>query len=114
MQQRCQFTFSIILKACTKVGYLQHVSYIHQRIFKSGFLLDVVVVSTLIDMYGKCESIEKAHKIFDKIHDADIVSWTTMIIGYVQNGYIGRDYELFDKIPHQDAISYTIMIPRFA
>lgn len=44
--------------------------YIHKRLFKSGFLSDVVVVSALVDMYVKCGSVEKAHKLFDKMHDA--------------------------------------------
>ena len=48
---------------------MQYGLYLHQRLFKNGFLLDVVVVSSMVDMYAKCESIENTSKLFDKMHD---------------------------------------------
>jgi len=41
-----------------------------------------MVVKALIYMYVKCGSIEKACKLFDKMHYLDIISWTTMITIY--------------------------------
>ena len=41
---------------------------IHEKIVRSGFQSDVIAVNALIDMYGKCGSIQKAHELFDNMH----------------------------------------------
>lgn len=56
---------------------------IHQRIFYNSFALNVEVINALLYMYTKCESIEKARILFEKMHDADTFAWCAMIIGYV-------------------------------
>jgi len=101
MQQNDQFTFPSILKACTKLGDLQHGSYIYQRLFKTIFLQDVVVVSDMLDMYEKYEIIYKEHELLGNMHYENTISWTLMIIGNAQNGYVERAHELFDKMPKE-------------
>jgi len=66
--------FSNILLACATMEALAKGIYIHQRIVENGFTLNVVVFNALIYMYVKYESIEKSHKLFDKMHDVDIIS----------------------------------------
>ncbi|KAH9310400.1 hypothetical protein KI387_025435, partial [Taxus chinensis] len=64
-------TFANILPACAKMGALEHGMDIHKSIIESGFMSDVVVASSLVDMYAKCGSIQKAHEVFDKISKRD-------------------------------------------
>ncbi|XP_057865085.2 pentatricopeptide repeat-containing protein At2g13600 [Cryptomeria japonica] len=91
-------TFASILPACTNMGALEQGMGIHARIVKSRFLTDLVVVSSLIDMYGKCGSIRKASELFDKMPQRNVVSWTAMIMGYAQNGFFEEALETFKQM----------------
>ena len=76
------------LKACSnlksrKKGQELHVKIKSQRVFYAN----LVVGNALIDMYIKCDSLERAKHVFDEIPNRDTVSWTTMIAGYVEHGH---------------------------
>ena len=47
---------------------------------------NVVLGTSLIDMYGKCGMLTEAQKVFDHILVKDIFSWNALISGYAQNG----------------------------
>ena len=87
------------------MGALKLGLYIHQRILKNGFTFNVVFVNALMDMYAKCERIQKASELFEKMHDADTISWNAMIIGYAQNRYVERASEFFDKLHDENTFS---------
>lgn len=61
-------TFTSILAACNTMGALYE---IHQLIVENDFSLGIVVVNSLIDMYEKCEIINKAWGFFNKMHYVD-------------------------------------------
>jgi pentatricopeptide repeat protein len=77
-----QFTFSSVLQACAKLVTLQKGMDVHRKIITGGFQSDVIVKSSLVDMYAKCRSIENACQVFEKMHQRDMVSWNSMIVGY--------------------------------
>ncbi|XP_057858136.2 pentatricopeptide repeat-containing protein At3g24000, mitochondrial-like [Cryptomeria japonica] len=91
-------TFGSILPACAKMRSLEQGINVHRNIIESGFLLDVVVVSALVDMYTKCGSIKKASELFDKMSQRDVVSWTAIISGYAQNGLVEEALETFKRM----------------
>eukprot|EP01018_Ginkgo_biloba_P036993 Gb_08070 [translate_table: standard] len=78
-----------VLPACANLAVLQQGRGIHGYIIRRGFESDVVGTS-LIDMYGKCGSIELARLLFDKMPKRDVVSWSAMIAGYGMHGQ-GKD-----------------------
>ncbi|XP_057870927.2 pentatricopeptide repeat-containing protein At2g22070 [Cryptomeria japonica] len=108
------FTFTHILPACAKMRALEQGMEIHQKIIEYGFLSDVVVGNSLIDMYVKCGSVPKARELFDKIPQRDPVSWTAMIAGYAQNGVLREAMSLFKEMPQPNVISWTAMIVGYA
>ncbi|XP_057860968.1 pentatricopeptide repeat-containing protein At3g63370, chloroplastic-like [Cryptomeria japonica] len=91
-------TFASILPVCAEMGALEQGMILHQSIIESGFMSNVVVASALMDMYGKCGSIQKAHKLFDKMPHRNAVSWTLMIAGYAQNGLVENALEIFQQM----------------
>lgn len=55
----------------------------------------VAVKNALIDMYGKCGSLEDARKVFDDAKcDNDVISWTTMIGAYALNDHASAAFAL--------------------
>ncbi|XP_057847768.2 pentatricopeptide repeat-containing protein At2g22070 isoform X1 [Cryptomeria japonica] len=107
-------TFANILSACAKLGALEQGMDIHKNIMESGFSSDVVVASSLVDMYAKCGSIQKARQLFNKMSKRDAVSWNAMIAGYAQNGVLDEALRLFKEMPLPDVISWTVMIAGYA
>ncbi|XP_059067511.1 pentatricopeptide repeat-containing protein At2g22070 [Cryptomeria japonica] len=95
-------TFISILPACAEMGALQHGMDIHQSIVNSGFLSNALVGSALVDMYAKCGSIQKAHKVFEKMSPRDVVSWNAMIAGYAMHGLCKDALELFELMKHSE------------
>ncbi|XP_059065244.1 pentatricopeptide repeat-containing protein At1g08070, chloroplastic [Cryptomeria japonica] len=106
-------TFASILPACAKLGALEQGVEIHQKIIESGVLIDVVMTA-LIDMYAKCGSIQKARKLFDKIHHSHVASWNAMIAGYAMHGYSMDALKLFQIMKHSavnpDDVSFICVL----
>eukprot|EP01018_Ginkgo_biloba_P014843 Gb_33191 [translate_table: standard] len=65
---------------------------------RTGIELDNSVQSSLISMYAKCESMECARQVFDKMFERYVVSWSAMIAGYKQNGHDDEALTLFRKM----------------
>ncbi|XP_059069450.1 pentatricopeptide repeat-containing protein At2g39620-like [Cryptomeria japonica] len=91
-------TFASILPACAKMGALEQGMDIHRSITEAGFLSDVIVVTALVDMYGKCGCIDKACELFDRMPQKNVVSWTAMVAGYAQNGFAEKALETFKQM----------------
>ncbi|XP_059067251.1 pentatricopeptide repeat-containing protein At2g03880, mitochondrial-like [Cryptomeria japonica] len=91
-------TFASILPACAKMEALEQGMDIHQSIKDRGISSNIVVASSLVDMYAKCGRIDKAHEVFDKMPQRDVVSWNAMIAGYAQNGFVEKALDTFKQM----------------
>ncbi|XP_057837778.2 pentatricopeptide repeat-containing protein At1g11290, chloroplastic [Cryptomeria japonica] len=86
-------TFACILHACAISGALEQGISIHQSIMEEGFLSDIIIGNSLVDMYAKCGSIDKAREMFDRMLQRNDISWNAMIAGYAQNGFVEKALE---------------------
>ncbi|KAF8410570.1 hypothetical protein HHK36_003101 [Tetracentron sinense] len=93
-----EFAFASLLSVCGNMAILEQGKQIHAHVLSIGLERDVMIHSSLINMYSKCGSIEEALRIFDVAGDKDIVSWTAMINGYAEHGYSKEAIDLFEKI----------------
>ncbi|WZY85184.1 hypothetical protein YC2023_031568 [Brassica napus] len=59
---------------------------------------ELVVVNSLIDMYGKCGLARQAELLFKITTDRDLVSWNSMISAFVQNGFTQKAKNLFKEV----------------
>jgi pentatricopeptide repeat protein len=55
-------TMANVLPACANLEALEQGMEIHEKVIRNGFLADGCVMNSLIDMYAKCGSIQKAVK----------------------------------------------------
>ncbi|KAA8516072.1 hypothetical protein F0562_019251 [Nyssa sinensis] len=81
-----EFTFTNLLNSCTILGFCELGRQIHGLVVRLSFDLDVVVASTLVDMYAKNEHIVEARMTFDGMIFRNVISWNTMIVAYGQWG----------------------------
>ncbi|KAJ4980837.1 hypothetical protein NE237_031674 [Protea cynaroides] len=94
------YTFPFILKACSRLQFLNKGEEIHGSSLKLGFEFDVFVQNSLISMYSACGGIETARKVFDLVPlwVRDLVSWNSMISGYLQRDFCREALELFGEM----------------
>ncbi|KAL2460066.1 Pentatricopeptide repeat-containing protein [Abeliophyllum distichum] len=81
-----QFTFSSCLFACACLISLEHGKQIHSHLITTGLRPNIVVLSSLIDMYSKCGSLEVGKRVFDTVENKNVVLWNTMITSLAQHG----------------------------
>eukprot|EP00250_Pteridium_aquilinum_P017750 c23767_g3_i1 orf=615-2390(+) len=87
--------FHRLLQDCIARKSLENGKQIHDQIMQSGYQLDVVISSTLVNMYINCGSFEDACNVFEHMHVRDIVSWNVMIAGYSKCGLHKEAITLF-------------------
>lgn len=92
------FTFSSVLSVCSRLVSLEQGEQIHAQAIKTGFLSDVVVSSSLINMYNKCGSVERASKAFLEMSTRTMISWTSMITGFALHGWSQQALQLFEDM----------------
>lgn len=70
---------------------------VHSLVLKTGFVWDVFVGSSMVDMYAKCGAIGDARKLFDEMPERNVVCWSGMIYGYTQLGDCEEALTLFKQ-----------------
>ncbi|XP_059625661.1 pentatricopeptide repeat-containing protein At3g62890 [Cornus florida] len=94
-----QFTMSVVLSACGRLGALEHGKWAHAYIDKCGMKVDVVLGTCLIDMYAKCGSIDRARWVFDNLGpNKDVMAWSAMMSGLAMHGHGQECLDLFSKM----------------
>ncbi|KAI3524077.1 hypothetical protein L1887_02715 [Cichorium endivia] len=91
-------TFPIIAKACGKLNNIHYSKIIHAQIVKSSFSSDIYVQTATMDMYIKCNHINIAHQVFDKMPKRDIASWNALLLGLAQLGLVSQVLSLFKQM----------------
>lgn len=85
-----KFIVTTIVSVCADYGLMDFGQQIHAFINKTGYELDLVLSSSLVDMYSKCGSLDQAQLIFDQTTTRNTVLWTILITGYALHGH-GRE-----------------------
>ncbi|KAK9053592.1 hypothetical protein SSX86_024666 [Deinandra increscens subsp. villosa] len=91
-------TFPIIAKACAKLKNIRYSEIVHAQILKSQFATDRYVQTALMDAYIKCDRINIAHKVFDRMSQRDIASWNALLLGFAQLGVADEVLSLFKQM----------------
>ncbi|XP_068666606.1 pentatricopeptide repeat-containing protein At1g08070, chloroplastic-like [Aristolochia californica] len=90
-----EVTAVVVLPACAHLGALDMGKWVHAFIGKHRIKMDAYVTTALIDMYGKCGSIEYARKVFDDANEKDSFMCGTMIEVAAIHGKAEEAFEIF-------------------
>ncbi|KFK33599.1 hypothetical protein AALP_AA5G034800 [Arabis alpina] len=88
-------TLSTVLLAVSHSGALRIGKCIHDQVIRMGLEDDVIIGTSIINMYCKCGRVETARKAFDRMKNKNVRSWTAMIAGYGMHGHAAKALELF-------------------
>lgn len=83
-------TMVCVTSACGTVGDLSLALQLHKCVFqvKRPEKSDILMMNSVIDMYGKCGQMDLAYKVFCEMEEKNVSSWTSMIVGYAGHGLV--------------------------
>ncbi|XP_042430316.1 pentatricopeptide repeat-containing protein At4g33170-like [Zingiber officinale] len=88
-------TFVIVLSAVANGEHFEVAEQLHGLIKKLGMCSDVSVSNSILNIYAKMGSLNRARQIFEEMEELDLVSWNTMISVLAQNFREVESVELF-------------------
>ncbi|XP_020106529.1 pentatricopeptide repeat-containing protein ELI1, chloroplastic-like [Ananas comosus] len=91
-----EVTVVAVLPACAHLGALDIGRWIHAYIRKQRIKMDVHVRTALVEMYGKCGSLEDAMRLFDHAAKKDVFLYNTIIEVLAMHGAVEKVFEVFD------------------
>ncbi|MCO5559960.1 hypothetical protein L7F22_013564 [Adiantum nelumboides] len=93
-------TFITVLNACTEQA-LEDGHKIHASVVDHGLQCDILVATSLINMYSRCGDIYSARAIFDLVETRDLFLWNSMISGYSQCGLRQHAFRLLKEMQQE-------------
>ncbi|KAF5189709.1 Pentatricopeptide repeat-containing protein [Thalictrum thalictroides] len=79
-------TFVSVLTACGRSARLKEGRSVHGSLVKNFVKPTVILDTALIDMYSKCQKVEAARRVFNKMLVRNLVSWNAIILAYCIHG----------------------------
>ena len=94
-------TVVCLIHSCTSLAEVECANFIHSDVYKHAFEHDVVVGSSLLNMYAKHGYLDEARKVFHDLLHKNVVTWTSMIVAYSDHGFVDQAFELFEKMQNE-------------
>lgn len=107
------FMVSSVLSACSGLAWLEQGRSVHALAVKACVDGNVFVGSALVDMYGKCGSIEDAECVFDEMPSRNLITWNAMVGGYTHQGHANMALALFEEMSarsHEVKPNYVTLV----
>ncbi|CAA7054907.1 unnamed protein product [Microthlaspi erraticum] len=107
-------TFPFVAKACARLADIRYSEMVHAHVLKSPFWSDVFVGTATVDMFVKCNSLDCAAKVFERMPERDATTWNAMLSGFCQSGHTDKAFALFremrlDEIPPDSVTVMTLI-----
>uniref|UniRef100_A0A7N0UTY9 Uncharacterized protein n=1 Tax=Kalanchoe fedtschenkoi TaxID=63787 RepID=A0A7N0UTY9_KALFE len=109
-----EVTMISVLTACSKKRDLVLGKSIHRYVVKSSFRRNVNLSNALLDMYVKCDCLDAAREVFDRMGVKDTFSWTSLVNGYAKCGQLESARRMFDMMPERNVVSWNAMIAGYS
>ncbi|KAM1302025.1 hypothetical protein ACFX2H_012991 [Malus domestica] len=94
-----EFILGSILNSCADTASYQLAKAVHSIVIKMGFLMQVFVVSAVIDAYAKCGDIGNSRMTFiQSLGSDDVVIYNAMIMACAHHGLAEEAMDIFEKI----------------
>lgn len=91
------FTLSTAVNASSALADIKTGKLVHAYVELYGYQRNLVVCTSLVDMYGKSNDLVSARRVFDSMVERNVVSWTSMIVGYSQSAQGYEALKLFKE-----------------
>lgn len=103
------FLFPLLLKICVGLCSVELGRQFHGIVVKNDVDMNVYVGNALMDMYGKCGSLDDAMRVLVKMEERDLVSWNTMIAACAANEEVDEALQFMQKMWVEDNLSPNLV-----
>ncbi|KAL4183065.1 hypothetical protein AMTRI_Chr11g96320 [Amborella trichopoda] len=93
-----EIAFATILGVCGTLGFHEMGKQLHSLVIRNGFSSDRGVANAILTMYGKCDNLKDARKLFNLIPQHNLVSWNAFILLYVLHRLGGQALTIFREM----------------
>ncbi|CAK9318640.1 unnamed protein product [Citrullus colocynthis] len=93
------FMVSSVLCACAGLSEIEFGRSVQALAVKACVEKNIFVGSALVDMYGKCGSIDEAEQAFNEMPERNLVSWNALLGGYAHQGHADKAMALLKEMP---------------
>ncbi|KAG6577831.1 Pentatricopeptide repeat-containing protein, partial [Cucurbita argyrosperma subsp. sororia] len=106
-----EVTLASVVSACATVSAIKEGQQIHARVVKCDeFRNDLILGNALLDMYAKCNRINEARIVFDRMPIRSVVSETSMVSGYAKASSVKAARSMFSNMMVKDVITWNALI----
>ncbi|KAL7181707.1 hypothetical protein ACSBR1_040577 [Camellia fascicularis] len=105
------YSLQSVVTACADLGALSLGMWVHAYVLRkcdSDLSDDVLMNSSLVDMYCKCGSLDIAKQVFERMHKRDVTSWNSMILGLAMHGQAEAALEYFTQMVDEDLMPNSV------
>lgn len=78
------YTLLFAIKAC-EIDIVQG-EQLHGQVYKFGFLDEIIILTSIMQMYALYDRISLAEQVFDEMTQRDLVMWNSLIALYAHKG----------------------------
>ncbi|KAL8148457.1 pentatricopeptide repeat-containing protein At3g16610-like [Apium graveolens] len=103
------FVFPLLSKICVGLCSVELGRQFHGIVVKSEVDNNIYVGNALMDMYGKCGSLDDARRVLGYMEERDLVSWNTMIAACYANGKVDEALLFMQKMWVEDNLSPNLV-----
>ncbi|XP_058068635.1 pentatricopeptide repeat-containing protein At5g52850, chloroplastic [Magnolia sinica] len=108
------FSLATFLSASASLAAMEPGKQLHCYSIKSGLDYHISVSNGLVDMYGKCGSINDIRRAFAAISEPNVVSWNGLISGLASNGHFSGALSSFEDMrlmgTQPDGITFLLVL----
>lgn len=101
-------TLVSVISACTHLAALDQGRWIHAYIRKNGLKINVILGTTLIDMYMKLGCVESALEVFHGMEEKGVSTWNALILGFAMNGSVDKSLYTFSEMKKSSVVPNEI------
>lgn len=105
-----EITFASVLGSCAAVLALFVSRQIHGLVVKLGLSGNMILGSSLVDVYGKCRAMSDTRRMFDEIENPNAVSWNVIVRRYLEAGDEKEAVFMFSEMIRQNAKPLTFTV----
>ncbi|KAK9161337.1 hypothetical protein Syun_007678 [Stephania yunnanensis] len=87
-----------VISVCSQLGILDIAENIVSNYVQCTHFSNLHLVTSLIDMYSKCGSVERAWQVFGNVHKKDLFCYSAMIAAFANHGRGREAITLFHEM----------------
>ena len=99
-----EVTFASVLASCAASSELLLSKQVHGLVTKFGFCGNVILGSSLVDVYGKCGVMADARRMFHEIPQPNAVTWNVIVRRYLDAGDAKEAVFMFSRMFSTSAV----------